>query len=478
MIYPYTPPTISNELGRNVSEAAADRNFYSRGAHSPVLSEIDGVPVEDLLAKYGSPLFVYSEHEMREKARRMRNAFLAAYKKTEFAWSYKTNYINAICQVFHSEGWMAEVVSDFEYQKARRHGLTGKDIVFNGPYKPDEALTTAMDDGALIQIDNWDELSRLEDLVETRKKPVNIGIRVWMDPGIKPVWAKFGFAIENGEAARAAGRIVRNKKFHLFSINTHIGTYILAPEAYTNATRKIVALREQIEADHKHLVDCVNLGGGFPSYSLLHGMAGPAEQAIQPVETYARAITDVLNRLPERKRPLLRMECGRYLIDDAGYLLTKVVALKGVGRPVSGREGDLSANDHKERLLMGEDSKVGYIVDAGVNLLYTAAWFQINALPARVVGPPPVPSRLYGSLCMAIDVIRDHIDLPPLEVGDILTLHPVGAYNFTQSMQFIQYRPAVVLIGEGGKPEIIRERENLDYVEELERLPSHLTEKK
>ena len=75
---------------------------------------------------------------------------------------------------------------------------------------------------------------------------------------------------------------------------------------------------------------------------------------------------------------------------------------------------------------------------------------------------------------MAIDVIRDHIELPPMETGDILTMHPVGAYNFTQSMQFIAYRPAIVLINENGVPEIIRQRETLDYVNTGEIIPEHL----
>ncbi len=77
------------------------------------------MPVTDLVKRFGSPLFVFSEQRLRDKARHLRDAFRRSYPKTSFAWSYKTNYLSAICQVFHQEGWMAEVVSDFEYQKAR-----------------------------------------------------------------------------------------------------------------------------------------------------------------------------------------------------------------------------------------------------------------------------------------------------------------------------------------------------------------------
>lgn len=471
---PYIQPIISGELGRIASNAAADRNYYSRGVHTPALFEIDGIPVSSLTAQFGSPLFVFSEHTLRGKARRAREAFKSRYPKTSFAWSFKTNYLKAVCQILRQEGWIAEVVSDFEYQKARKLGFSGPEIVFNGPYKPRAILEQALAEGALVQIDNWDELNTIEDLVKNFDKPVEVGLRIWLDAGIRPVWSKFGFALANGEAERAAERIITNPKLRLHTLHTHIGTYILAPDAYRVAAQKLVALREHIDAEHGHLIDCINLGGGFPSYSLLHGMIGPAEQVVPPIEAYADAITEVLNKLPAKKRPLLRLESGRHLVDEAGYLLSTVVAVKGMNRHVLGGS-DLSARDYKEQIIVGDDSKVGYVLDAGINLLYTAAWYQFSIKPARLVQAPPMPSRIYGSLCMAIDVIRENVDLPPLEAGDILSLHPVGAYNFVQSMQFIAYKPAVVLINESGTPELIRARETLDDIERPERLPAHLS---
>jgi diaminopimelate decarboxylase len=472
MTQTYEAPTISSELGRS-PEAAIDRNYYSRGGFVPPLPAIDGIEVTRLVRDYGSPLFVFSEHDMRAKARHAKEAFGSRYKKVSFAWSYKTNYLNAICQIFHSEGWLAEVVSNFEYEKARKLGISGKDIVFNGPRKPRDVLELAMSEGALVQIDNWDELTLVEEIAKKFKKPVQVGIRVWLDAGIRPIWTKFGFALASGEAAHAALRVVNNQKLSLHTIHTHIGTYILAPEAYRVATQKLIALREQIFLEGDHLVPCLNLGGGIPSNSLLYGMAKPAEQVIPTIEEYADAITGVLNKLPEKKRPLLRLELGRHLVDEAGYLLTSVVALKGHDRPTP-TATDLSARSVKEWHLLQEDSKRGLIVDVGINFLFTAAWFEIGVWPSRLVNTQTTPTRLYGDLCMALDVIRETVDLPILDVGEVLTLHPVGAYNLTQSMQFIDYRPAVVLISESGKPELIRRRETLNDINGPELLPSHL----
>lgn len=470
----YQPPVISGELGRTTLRAADDRNFFARGSGAPTLPAIDGVPVASLVEQFGSPLFVFSERVLRDHAAREREAFRKAWPETRFFWSYKTNYLGALCQIFHGEGWGAEVVSEFEYDRALSLGVPGSAIVLNGPWKSSDLLARALADGALVQIDNWDELIRIEDLATDAAEPLEVGIRVWMDTGIRPIWSKFGFALANGEAERAAARVIRNPRLRLRTLHTHIGTYILAPEAYRVATQKLVGLRDQLRVRHGHVVPCLNLGGGFASPSLLHGMVGPAEHAVPPIEAYAEAITGVLGRLPEDDRPALWLETGRHLVDDAGTLLATVVAVKGMSRPAL-PGANLTAREYKEHLVLDEEARTGYVIDAGVNLLYTAAWFEIAVLPARPASAPPAPSRLYGPLCMSIDVIRDHVDLPPLTVGDIVALHPVGAYNLAQSMQFIEYRPAVVLLGPDGRAEVIRARETLADMTGPERIPARFS---
>jgi diaminopimelate decarboxylase len=81
---------------------------------------------------------------------------------------------------------------------------------------------------------------------------------------------------------------------------------------------------------------------------------------------------------------------------------------------------------------------------------------------------------IYGPLCMNIDVIRESINLPPLNPGDQVVVHKVGAYNMTQWMQFITLRPAVVLIDEQLRTHLIRQNETLEYTAEPELVPAHL----
>jgi diaminopimelate decarboxylase len=85
-----------------------------------------------------------------------------------------------------------------------------------------------------------------------------------------------------------------------------------------------------------------------------------------------------------------------------------------------------------------------------------------------------MPTTVYGCLCMNIDVIREEAPLPALATGDHVVLHPVGAYNIAQSMQFIAYRPAVVMIGTDQTVHVLRRRENLEHVQRLEEMPAHL----
>ena len=109
--------------------------FGMRTEYTP-MTHIDGVPVKELIKQYGSPLFVLSEKTMRNTLKNAKQAFTTRYPKVQFAWSYKTNYLDAVCsRVFHQEGSWAEVVSGFEYQKAIENKVPGNKIIFNGPDK-------------------------------------------------------------------------------------------------------------------------------------------------------------------------------------------------------------------------------------------------------------------------------------------------------------------------------------------------------
>lgn len=244
--------------------------FGSRTEYTPV-KQIDGVSVNNLMDQYGSPLFVISEKTIRQTYQRALKAFKMRYPKVQFAWSYKTNYLDAVCNVFHQEGSWAEVVSGFEYQKALRNGVPGNLIIFNGPDKSVEDLKKAVENRSLIHIDHFDELYSLIEMLEGTSYSARVAIRVNMDTGVYPQWDRFGFNYESGQAWNAIMKIVTQKNLELEGLHCHIGTYMLTANAYAVAARKMCELAQATANTAGVKVKYLDMGGGFCSSNTLKG---------------------------------------------------------------------------------------------------------------------------------------------------------------------------------------------------------------
>ncbi len=427
---------------------------YNPSYARKVRTDIDGVSIETLANNFGSPLFVYSEHIIRQKYRQMQTAFSTRYPNVIFGWSYKTNYLNAICAVMHKQGSIAEVVSEMEYDKARALGVPGEKIIFNGPHKSVTALEKAVMDGAMINVDHLDEIHDLEQVARKLDKKVYIGMRLNLDSGIHPQWSRFGFNLESGQALEAAKRIKQGGRLILNGLHCHIGTYIMDASAYARQITKMVEFSYELEKELKFSIEYLDIGGGFPSRSRLKGVYLPPDISLPSIDDFAEEITRALSKaLRPGDYPKLILESGRAMIDEAGSLITTVTASK--------------------RLVDGDGTRA-YIIDAGINLLFTSTWYKFNIELDREVNGVNENSVIYGPLCMNIDVVDEGVALPPLSRGVRLIISPVGAYNQTQSMQFIEYRPASVLIGENGEVDIIREAEDLTDITRREKLPDRL----
>lgn len=445
----YTRPTFTKQ-------ALGGMNKFGNTYYKNYRDQIAGSSVQELLAEHGSPLFVFDEQALRNQYRKISGEFESRYPNVQFSWSYKTNYLNAICSVLHQEGEIAEVVSEFEYDKARTLGVSGKDIIFNGPHKGYTGLEKAFREDAMVHLDNFDELLLAEQVAKDLNKKISLAIRTNMDTGMKPAWSRFGFNLENGQAYEACSRIHKSEWLDLRGLHTHVGTFILEPVIYANATRKLVEFMHQIEDGFGFNIDYLDLGGGLPSKNRLKGVYLPPEVAIPPYSEYAEAICGTLHQtLRPGEYPKLYMESGRAMVDEAGSLVTSVIS----------------------RLKQPDGTK-GYTLDAGVNVMYTHTWYNYQVEPTRQISEPPESCKLYGPLCMNIDVVAESVYLPPLEVGDSVVLSPMGAYNVTQWMQFIAYRPAVVMVDPEGNSHVIRKRENLESVQKDEVVPEYLTDLK
>ena len=415
------------------------------------VTHIDGVAVKSIIAQYGSPVFVLSELSMRRNYKSAVRAFNTRYPKVQFAWSYKTHYNNAVCNVFHQEGSWAEVVSGFEYKKALGNGVPGSNIIYNGPDKHVDEIKLAVENDSLIHIDHLEELFMLLDISAQMNKTPRVAIRVNMDTGIYPMWDRFGFNFENGQAWQAISKIVESGKLQLVGLHCHIGTYMLSTAAYGIAASKLCELAMKCKSQLQITIKYLDMGGGFPSANTLKGAIGLVQTP--SVDEFAEVITTTILRYGFKTDdlPLLILESGRLLIDDAGYLLGSVLANKRLS-----------------------DGRKATIMDFGVNIMFTSFWYDHKISPAQEVSQLSEETVMYGPLCMNIDVVRESVTLPLLNRGDHVVVHKVGAYNMTQWMQFIAMRPNIVLIDTNQQTHIIRKAETLDYLQELDVMPGYL----
>lgn len=442
---PYQKPLLTRQL-------AGLTGKFAPFAVSRYKDKIDNVEVKELVAGFGSPLFVYSHRTLKKKYDSAYQAFSTRYPKVQFAWSYKTNYLQAVCKAFHDLGSWAEVVSEFEYELARSLGVPGDRIVYNGPYKSRPSLRRAASEGAMINIDGFDEIPELESIAAELGRPVEFGIRVNMAITGYTAWDRFGLNLDSGEASLAVKRALAGKKLNLIGLHAHLGTFILEPQFYREAVLKMVEQAKVLKKEFGIRLHYINVGGGFASKSKLKGSYLPTDQLAPDFDKYAEAIcSPILDGFDQKELPLLMLETGRALVDEAGFLIATVVATK---KSPSGIRS--------------------LVLNAGVNLLFTSYWYDFEILPTSDKGMFSEVHNVYGPLCMQIDVVGENLRLPYLEKGENVVIHPVGAYNNTQWMQFIQLRPRVVMINEKGEVEVIREPETLDYLTKLDHVPQWL----
>ncbi|MBI2527508.1 MAG: alanine racemase [Candidatus Rokubacteria bacterium] len=415
-----------------------------------VVDSLDGCDVRALARQFGSPLFVVAEARLREEFRAFRAAFRQVYPHTEVAYSYKTNYLTGIRAILHEEGAWAEVVSGLEHDMAEQLGVPGERTIFNGPYKTDEDLRRAVKAGAWINVDNFDELTALERVAGEMGRTPAIGLRLAVAVTETP-WEKFGFSLEAGLAEEAARRVAESASLRLAGLHIHLGTDLPRPEVFRDLLALVIPLMAKLEQRHGVRWEMLDLGGGFPNrHRYARGRPGTSPDDVFPAfaGAIAKPLASALRRLASP--PKLVLEPGRAVVEHPVFLLTTVAAVK--------------------RLPGGAKAAV---LDAGVHLLPTAYYSLLDIAPTETTPLSVEDVTLFGPLCMQVDCLGSGLRLPPLRRGVLLVVKNCGAYTDSQSLQFIQPRPAVVLVS-AGRADLLREAESLEHFVGRDRLPPRL----
>ena len=413
------------------------------------MRNIEPAYVDSLVGRYGSPLFLVSAETLENNVRTLKRMFREKYPNTEVAYAYKANYLSGILKIIHKEGAWAEVASGFEYGMARRLEVPGSSIVFNGPGKTEEDLLAAVSHGALINVDNEDEIRALGEIAGELGRSVDIGIRINADVGINQRTDRFGFNLETGEAFRTAELCEGTGVLNITCLHLHLTSYIVETGGegeytparnikliwpkdaamYGIAAEKISMLAKRMEQDLGVRIKYLDLGGGFPS--------------IDRLSAYADKVTEPLTREFGEDGPVLLLEPGRAIVNNAVSLVTTVLASRDLG---NGR-GAVTA-------------------DAGINVLPTSYWNPQEIRPLRPSGKKLKDTVIYGPLCLQTDIVAK-TPLNELRRGDKIVVENVGAYNIPQGSAFIYPRPCVVMLRDA-TARVIRRAETLNDVLGLE----------
>ncbi len=409
--------------------------------------EIKKTVVDKLISEYDSPLYVFHVDEFKQNYLNLLNSIREYYPKYNIAYSFKTNYTPKICQIVKEFGGLAEVVSDMEFNLARRIGFDYKDIIFNGPVKG-ESLFVQISNGAVANIDSLDELDTVIAYAnEHSDKQFSIAFRVNIDIGQGFV-SRFGIdAYEdevldsNSELHKAFDLVTRCENLKVIGLHCHVGRS-RGLEAWRNRVRIMFALIDRYFTETPEFID---LGSGMNSVmepELAKQFDGYIPEFSEYAEVVGKAMNEKYGNLSFDEQPVLYTEPGTTLISGCMSFLSTVETIKSVkGKTYitfncsGGNMGDIC---HLKNLPIG-------IFHCG------------NALTAVS------DATFVGYTCLEHDHIYENYT-GEISVGDVVQFRNVGSYSNVFKPPFILPNCAMVQIDSDGNTVHIKRRETIEDI--------------
>jgi len=407
----------------------------------------EDVLAEELVATFGTPLYVYSRGEIVERYREFRSAFEAL--DPLMAYSVKANGNLSILRVLAEEGSGADIVSGGELFRARLAGIPAERTVFAGVGKTVAELAAALSEGIYgFNVESEGELRELAALGAATGVAAPIALRV--NPDVESPTphhytrtghheTKFGIPLD--EARRLYRAAAQMPGLRLRGIDVHIGSQILEVDPYVVAVERVLRLVDELRADGIQL-EYIDIGGGY-------GIAYDEDEG-PDAAAFAAALTPLLQ--PSGLR--LVVEPGRYIVGRAGVLLTRVLYVKDL-------------------------SKTFVVTDAGMNdLLRPSHYASYHRVAPAELHPERDSQKVdvVGPICESGDFLALDRVVERVREGELLVISTTGAYGFAMASTYnARPRPAEVLV-EGSSFRLIRRRETLeDLVRGEEELLSEWT---
>jgi diaminopimelate decarboxylase len=442
---------------------------------------VEGCRAESLAGRFGTPLYVVSEDQLRRNARHFREAFASRWPGPLLLLpSIKANSCLALRRVLNREGTGCDVFGTGELDAALRTGTDPALISLNGPMKDSALLERAIRAGVRVTLDSRAELERTIAAAERLRRRARVRFRIRPDlvgltqpSEMSPDGASIRAAVQRYKAGIPTEDLlaidpaaITHPSLEVTGLMLHLGRHSSDPSLWSAG---VDALTETL--DHLRQIWSgwspreLDLGGGFPAPRDPFGRRLPQRTEAKPraptVHDYAAAICPRLaaalaerSIAPEGVR--LELEPGRALYADAGVHLASVGNVKQQTEPTP-------------LTWVETDSSDAYLAD--VNLEYNR-WTCL--LAGNATGEGTIVADVTGRTC-ALDVIVPDAELPEVEPGDLLVFLDTGAYQDASASNFNALpRPGTVLVT-GETAELIRRHETIDDVFARDLIPLRLT---
>lgn len=419
--------------------------------------EIGGCDLVKLAEKYGTPLYVLDEATIRKICRDYKDAF-KGYPKVNMMYASKALCSSATSALIASEGFGFDVVSSGEIFTVYKSGANMSKVLFNGNNKSYDELSLAIELGVgRISVDNFFELSLLNEIAKSHKKIVNILLRI--TPGIEchtheyiqtgHLDSKFGFDLTQiDDAVELIVNDYTNLKLH--GLHAHIGSQIFEKSIYGDEIEILVKEIARLDEKFGLKLDEINIGGGLGVKYV---------EADYPPSTYevAEIVIKRLYECIEKYKidaPALFIEPGRSIISTSGVTLYTLGSSKQVpkGKTYFAVDGGMSDNARPSMYQAEYDAQIANKPDYELAQTVTVA----------------------GRFCESGDILIKNIKLPEIEEGDILCVYNTGAYNYSMASNYNRVqKPAMVLVN-NSQSDIIIKRESLEDLIAHDIIPDRL----
>jgi diaminopimelate decarboxylase len=435
-------------VGQGLLSVAAAKTPQAEGESAPTgfvrkdgVLKCDGVSLDAIADAVGTPAYVYSAAAIQDQYESLSKALARVPHRLHY--SVKANSNLAILGILQRLGSGVDIVSGGEMYRAQSAGFSGRDIVFSGVGKTEREMTEALTLGVLmINVESEEELVFLDQVAGRMGKRAPVALRVnpevmvdtphpYTRTGVKGM--KFGIPFD--ETLIVAKRALAMKNIALIGLDMHVGSQISQFEPYEIGLGRLLKLKSEIEEAGATELEYLDIGGGLAvSYDTEHPI---------DVEAFGRVVEKLVG--PTGLKVIV--EPGRFLVGNAGAMLTRVLYRKRSG------------------------GKEFMIVDAGMNdLIRPSHYNAYHRIEAVTATENRTVADVVGPVCESGDFLGLHRDVDDAQPGDLIAVLSAGAYGFVMSSNYNSRPRAAEVLVSDGKFGVVTEREQYADLVRKERL--------